>query len=169
MLALTQESDEVQTLSTSSVRLLLSCWLTHRPVPTCFPESQSRRGKTLLLSVAIQSILLHPLVFHLQQCCERKASLWCQSFEGGEKASLRSAAWLLFHPKLPARFLCPPAELNCCGMVPGMLLSPTDGLECRAGRTHLAQRSPLFTAWKMNGNQLWKGDYFIIIVIGAYN
>lgn len=118
MLALTQESDEVQTLSTSSVRLLLSCWLTHQPVPTCFPESQSRRGKTLLLSIAIRSILLHPLGFHLQQCCESKASLWCLSFEGGEKSSLRSAAWLLLHPELPAWLLCPPAELTaaqgCC-------------------------------------------------------
>lgn len=63
MQALTQESDEVQTLSISSVRLLLNYWLTNQSVPTCFPESQSRRGKMLLLSVSIRSVLLHPLFF----------------------------------------------------------------------------------------------------------
>lgn len=63
MQALTQESDDVQTLRTSSVRLLLNCWLTNQPVPTCFPESQSRRGKTLFLSVSIQSVLFHPFFF----------------------------------------------------------------------------------------------------------
>lgn len=63
MQALTQESDEVQTLSISSVRLLLNYWLTNQSVPTCFPESQSRRGKTPLLSVSIRSALLHPLFF----------------------------------------------------------------------------------------------------------
>lgn len=86
MQALTQESDEVQTLSISSVRLLLNYWLTNQSVPTCFPESQSRRGK----NAAPQR--LHPkcppsppFFFCLRRCCEIKASLCFQSFEGGDR------------------------------------------------------------------------------------
>lgn len=53
---LSQDSDELQTWSASSLRLLFPSCLTHQSVPTCFPESL-RGGKK---RVSVQSVPLHP-------------------------------------------------------------------------------------------------------------
>lgn len=176
MQALTQESDEVQTLSISSVRLLLNYWLTNQSVPTCFPKSQSRRGKKRCSSASpSEASSFTPFFFCLRRCCEIEASLCFQSFEGGDKSSLRSAALLLFHPKQRVLFLLTWGT-RCCGRVPGEQGCPRPPRVGNAGQgetTSLAvsgaSAQPYLQQGKINGSQLSKVDYFIIIIIGTYN